>query len=80
MSNNLFPQFKQATFPTAILYRKPDITEPQENTVKYSAPMPYAQPDALPDYGSMPVMQAPALPLNTRDETTPLSFKDAGME
>ena len=45
MSNNLFPQFKQATFPTAILYRKPDITEPRGNTVKYSGPMPYVQPD-----------------------------------
>ncbi len=76
MSNNLFPQFKQATFPTAILYRKPDITEPRGNTVKYSGPMPSAQPD----YGSMPVMQAPALSLNTRDETTPLSFKETGVE
>jgi len=80
VSSSSFPQFKLATFPTAILYHKPDIVEPQENTVKYSTPAPYAQPDAPPDYGSMPVMQAPALPLNTRDETTPLSFKETGME
>ena len=64
MANNLFPQFKQATFPTAILYRKTKITEPQVNTVKYSGPMPSAQPETA----RMPVMQAPALSLGTRDE------------
>jgi chemotaxis protein methyltransferase CheR len=79
VSSSSFPQFKQATFPAAILYHKPDIAESQENTVRYSAPMPYAQPDALPNCGSMPVTQAPALPLNTR-ETTPLSFKDTATE
>jgi chemotaxis protein methyltransferase CheR len=80
VSSSSFPQFKQATFPTAILYHKPDIAEPKENTVKYSAPMPCAQPDALPNYESMPVMQAPAPPLNTWDETTPFPFKDTATE
>ncbi|SEK85999.1 CheR family methyltransferase [Nitrosovibrio tenuis] len=75
MSHNLFPQFKQTTFPTAILYHKPTITEPWENTGKHNAPM----PDMQPDCGSMSV-QALTPPLHVKDEKTLLSFKDSGME
>ena len=79
VSSNLFPQFKQAAFPTAILYRKPTITEPQGNRAKYSAPILDAHSDAQPDCTSMPA-QAPTPPLNTWDEKTLLSLKDTGTE
>ncbi len=72
VSSGLFPQFKQTTFPTAILYHKPKIAEQPGNMVEYPAPLPYAQPDD----GSMPA-QALTPPLHVRDEKTLLFSEDA---
>lgn len=58
LANDLFPQFKPATFPTAILYQKANAAELPVTMDEYSAWMPDVQQDIAG-------LQAPALVLSS---------------
>jgi chemotaxis protein methyltransferase CheR len=56
VARELYPQFKQTAFPTAIFYHKTKIAEPQVAIIEYEAPLPPQQLDGgtTPVQGSWP--------------------------